>query len=225
MSESVARGTRQRKTQAERRAEAEAGILDATVSCLADQGWEGTTSAGIARTAGVSVGSVFRYFPTTTDLYSAAVERCLGAARREGVASIARSIEGLDARSAIPAVLSGLWDAYQEPEVLAAVELYAVARTDPSIAEALGRVEPVHRVELIAGTQALMPEPLNRAPALGDYLELAVDMVVGGALRSLALGPEGAAEAKRLVVDRFSGLLIGEAVRQGYLADSSSDRA
>ncbi|QCX28258.1 TetR/AcrR family transcriptional regulator [Nocardioides jishulii] len=64
----------QRRTQAERRDATIGRLLAATVDCLNDRGYAGTTTAAICAEAGVSQGALFRYFPTRLALLVATAE-------------------------------------------------------------------------------------------------------------------------------------------------------
>lgn len=49
-------------------------LVDATVACLAERGYAGTTTAEVGRRAGVSAGGLFRHFPSRLDLVLAAAD-------------------------------------------------------------------------------------------------------------------------------------------------------
>ena len=49
-------------------------LLEATIDCLADQGWAATTVGVVAKRAGVSRGAAQHHFPTREDLITAALE-------------------------------------------------------------------------------------------------------------------------------------------------------
>ena len=49
-------------------------LLEATVDCLVEHGWSGTTTTLVSRRAGVSRGAQLHHFPTKNDLVVAAVE-------------------------------------------------------------------------------------------------------------------------------------------------------
>jgi AcrR family transcriptional regulator len=73
---------RQLSTAAERRET----LVEAAVAAFAEHGFHGTPTTEIAKAAGISQAYLFRLFPTKSELYVAAVERCyarLGAAMRE----------------------------------------------------------------------------------------------------------------------------------------------
>lgn len=85
--------TRQLSTAAERRE----ALIEAAVGTFAERGFHGTPTTEVAKAAGISQAYLFRLFPTKSDLYVAAVERCyerLSAAMSRG-AEEARS-QGLD---------------------------------------------------------------------------------------------------------------------------------
>ena len=49
-------------------------LLEATVECLVEHGWSGTSTTLVSQRAGVSRGAQLHHFPTKTDLVVAAVE-------------------------------------------------------------------------------------------------------------------------------------------------------
>ncbi|HEV7627767.1 MAG TPA: TetR/AcrR family transcriptional regulator [Streptomyces sp.] len=49
-------------------------LLESAVTCLAEQGWTGSTVTVVAEHAGVSRGAAQHHFPTREDLFTAAVE-------------------------------------------------------------------------------------------------------------------------------------------------------
>jgi AcrR family transcriptional regulator len=73
--------TRQLSTAAERRE----ALVEAAVAAFAEHGFHGTPTTEIAKAAGISQAYLFRLFPTKSELYVAAVDRCyqrLGEAMR-----------------------------------------------------------------------------------------------------------------------------------------------
>ncbi len=50
-------------------------ILEAGARVLAERGWEATTTARIAEVAGISIGSLYQYFPDKVSLAAALIER------------------------------------------------------------------------------------------------------------------------------------------------------
>ncbi|HMU25820.1 MAG TPA: TetR family transcriptional regulator [Solirubrobacterales bacterium] len=123
------------KTQAERRAETRAALLDATVESLVTYGYTGTTTGRIAELAGVSRGAQTPYFRSRADLLSAAVthlaELRLAAVRERFSGKAITVEEGLDA----------LWEEHQGDAFDALLELWIASRTDDEMREHLVRIE------------------------------------------------------------------------------------
>lgn len=69
-------GPRKFPRQARSRATVDA-ILDATIRVLLTRGYQGTTTIAVAERAGVSVGSLYQYFPNKDSLIAALVKRHL----------------------------------------------------------------------------------------------------------------------------------------------------
>jgi len=65
-------GVRQLSTAAERRE----ALVEAAVAAFAEHGFHGTPTTEIAKAAGISQAYLFRLFPTKSELYVAAVDRC-----------------------------------------------------------------------------------------------------------------------------------------------------
>ena len=68
------RPLRPRRTQAERTAETRSKLLDATIECLIEQGYAGTTTLAVCKHAGVSHGSLQHHFGKRDTLLGAALE-------------------------------------------------------------------------------------------------------------------------------------------------------
>ncbi|MBN4927803.1 TetR/AcrR family transcriptional regulator [Hoyosella rhizosphaerae] len=63
-----------REPQQERSRATHQRLLEATIECLADRGWSGTTVGVVAQRAGVSRGAIQHHFPTREDLITSALE-------------------------------------------------------------------------------------------------------------------------------------------------------
>ena len=117
--------TRQR--QADRSRETRRKLMEATVECLVERGWAGTTTVLVAERAGVSRGAQLHHFRTRGELVAAAVEYV-------GSQSVAAM---LDRAAALPpggdrtaAAVEFIIDFYVSPLFTAALELWVAARTD-----------------------------------------------------------------------------------------------
>ena len=56
------------RTNAERSAATRVRLLDATIDCLIELGWSGTSTTEVVRRAGVSRGAQVHHYPTKEDL-------------------------------------------------------------------------------------------------------------------------------------------------------------
>ena len=65
---------RERVPQTERTRAMRQRLLEATVECLVELGWSGTTTTVVSQRAGVSRGAQLHHFPSKQDLVVAAVE-------------------------------------------------------------------------------------------------------------------------------------------------------
>ena len=131
-------GARRRRTQAERSATTRALLLDATIDCLVEFGYAGTSTTLIAARAAVSRGAQLHHFPSKAALVAQAVERL--AERR--LAELRRQTDRLPRRQGRPrAALDLLWSNQSGPLFEAALELWGAARTDPELREKLLPVE------------------------------------------------------------------------------------
>lgn len=120
-------------------------LMEATVACLAELGWSGTTTTVISQRAGVSRGAQLHHFPTKLELVTAAVEH-LGTVRGDELAAAAAALP--PDRTRTREVLDMLATHFTSEVFVAALELWVAARTDPELREA---VQPL---ELLAGRQA-----------------------------------------------------------------------
>ncbi len=133
-----AAGTATRVPQEERTRAMRARLLEATVECLVEHGFAGTSTTLVSERAGVSRGAQLHHFPTKNDLVVAAVEH-LCAVRGEELAAAARALPNGARRTR--AVLQMLADHFTSPVFTAALELWVAARTDPTLLAAVAPLE------------------------------------------------------------------------------------
>ncbi len=112
-------------------------LMEATVECLVELGWSGTTTTVVSRRAGVSRGAQLHHFPSKLDLVVAAVEY-LAERRRDELQS---AIGDLPEEGRTRAVLDVLAAQFTSPVFFAALELWVAARTDQSLHAAVGPLE------------------------------------------------------------------------------------
>jgi AcrR family transcriptional regulator len=153
----------ERRTQAERSARTRERLLDATLDCLAERGWAGTTTTEVAERAGVSRGAQLHHFPTRSELVAAAVGRL--AERR--MAEFSEAVSELPPDSDwVSAGIDLLWQAFQDPTAHALLELLVAARTDPELRASLAPVAREMDARLDAFAAVVFPEPFAGSPRL-----------------------------------------------------------
>lgn len=120
-----------RRPQPERRAAMQERLLDATVECLVEVGWAGTTLPEVVARADVGRGAQVHHFPTKAALMAAVGEHLLHRHRRE----FADAFEALlPEERTLAAAIDGLWGILCSPTWTAVIELGLASRTDPSMA-------------------------------------------------------------------------------------------
>jgi AcrR family transcriptional regulator len=119
-----------RARQQERSRGTQARLLAATIDCLVEYGWSGTTTTVVAAHAGVSRGAQLHHYPTKTALVLAAVEHL--AQRR--TADLRAEAEALPAGPhRLDRLVDMLAAAFTGPLFVAELELWVAARTDPEL--------------------------------------------------------------------------------------------
>jgi AcrR family transcriptional regulator len=152
-------------------------LLEATIDCLADQGWEATTVTAAAQRAGVSRGAAQHHFPAREDLITAALEHMFDARMAEIRAESTQLPEG-PGRTEF--VVSRVVDHYTGELFKAALQVWTAAAADPSLRERIVPLEAkfgrtVHQtaIELLGAddtdptTRRLVQATLDLARGLG----------------------------------------------------------
>jgi AcrR family transcriptional regulator len=136
----VASEAQRPRTKAERSAATRVRLLDATIDCLVELGWSGTSTTEVVRRAGVSRGAQVHHYPTKADLVVAAVEHLCTRRMDEYRAALDR----LPASERTPAAsVDLLWSVWSGPTLEAWLELVVACRTRPALRHRL--VEFEHR--------------------------------------------------------------------------------
>ena len=120
----------ERRTQAARSAATRERLLDATIDCLVELGWAGTSTTEVVRRAGVSRGAQVHHFPSKEDLVLAAVEHLVDRRIDEYQAAFAQMAPG---ERTVGAAFDLLWANYQSDTFDAWIEFAIAARTDPAL--------------------------------------------------------------------------------------------
>lgn len=197
-----------RVPQEERTRLMRARLLEATVDCLVERGFAGTSTTLVSERAGVSRGAQLHHFPTKNDLVVAAVEHLTEKRGHELAAAAAKLPDGGPRRTR--AVLEMLADHFTGKVFSAALELWVAARTDAALLEAVAPLEQrigreTHRltVELLGLDES--------APGNRELVQATLDLV-----RGLGLADTITDDARRRahVLDRWADVLDAETSKE-----------
>lgn len=191
-----------RVPQEERTRLMRARLLEATVECLVERGFAGTSTTLVAERAGVSRGAMLHHFPAKNDLVVAAVRHLTelrGAELRDAV----RRVPTGPRRTR--AVLRVLADHFTSPVFTAALELWVAARTDAALLSAVAPLEQ----EVGRETHRLTVEALGAdesRPGTRELVQATLDLV-----RGLGLAATISDDARRRarILDRWATTLDG----------------
>jgi AcrR family transcriptional regulator len=185
-------GSRTGRTQEERSAAMRRRLLDATVDCLVEYGYAGTTTTKVADRAGVTRGAQVHHFPTKTDLVVSAI-RYLAAKRTElAFAELNRLRESADP---IRDALDLLWEMHRGPIFSATVELWVASRTDSELRRHMSVAEPIATSSLVEFGKALLPDYANH-PEFLHAVYTAMDVVRGILVASWATRDQSQLDAR-----------------------------
>ncbi len=121
----------ERRTQAERSAGTRTALLNATIECLAQDGYANTTTRGIARRAAVTPGALQHHFAGKSQLVGETTRHLLVRFAQDMLAQGEPS--GKSDRERNETLLDRMWELHQGPLFQAALELLVAARTDPDL--------------------------------------------------------------------------------------------
>ncbi|WP_205751944.1 TetR/AcrR family transcriptional regulator [Cryptosporangium phraense] len=163
-----------RRTQADRSAATRQRLLDATLACLVDAGYAGTTTTAVAQRAGVSRGAQLHHYGTKEKLVAAAV----GHLADQRAAVVREQLAGLAGENQLRRTLDLLADLLSGPLYAAAVELWVAARSDPALREVLIPVE----AKLATDLRELCREYVTPDPLLQ---QMTLDLLLGRGVSGL----------------------------------------
>ncbi|GAA2149852.1 TetR family transcriptional regulator [Nocardioides koreensis] len=186
-----------RVPQEERTRAMRARLLEATVECLVERGFSGTSTTLVSERAGVSRGAQLHHFPTKNALVVAAVEHLTevrGAELEKAAAALPTG------RRRTRAVLQMLADHFTSPVFTAALELWVAARTDETLLAAVAPLEQrvgrqTHRltVELLGADES--------RPGVRELVQATLDLVRGLGLANTITDD---ARRRRRILDQWA---------------------
>lgn len=186
------------RTQAERRESTRLALLDATVDCLIEFGYAGTTTARVADRAGLSRGAQIHYFASKAALVAAAVDHLAHRRIDEFAAGLSTAPKGAGRHAAL---LDAVWEAHHGDLFAATLELWVAARTDAELHEHLVVLERGVAQSVARLAVELMADDAAR-PGFRDDMELALATARGLALLRIASGENSRAVARRWAAAR-----------------------
>jgi len=162
----------QRRTQAERRESTIRKVLDAAIEQLIETGYSGTSMQLVATRAGISIGGLFRHFPTREALMVATAED----AAKQILAKYTLSFESLHGtEEPIVLALKLLRDTTRSRINQVWLELVHACRTDPALKKALEPMAKRYADEIHSLARKLLPD---LAASMGEDFGLLVSTVV-----------------------------------------------
>jgi AcrR family transcriptional regulator len=201
-----------RVPQGERSRATRARLMEATIACLVEHGWTGTSTTIVSQQAGVSRGAQLHHFPTKSDLVLAAIDHLTGLRAEEVTREDEPATQG---GAGTRQVLDQLAELFTGPTFDAALELWVAARTDPKLKHAviglearLGRAAHRRAVEALGIDEAV---PGNR-----ELVQATLDLLRGLGLAD-TLSDDRARRSR--ILDRWAQILDTELSRpEGRIA-------
>ncbi|HEX2895654.1 MAG TPA: TetR/AcrR family transcriptional regulator [Marmoricola sp.] len=182
-------------------------LLEATLQCLVEHGWSGTSTTLVSQRAGVSRGAQLHHFPTKTDLVVASVEH-IATMRRDELAQAAAALPRNQRRTR--EVLELLAAHFTADVFSAALELWVAARTDPQL---LAAVEPLERATG-RETHRLTVEMLDvdeSKPGARELVQATLDLIRGLGLANTITDDQ---TRRARILDRWAEVLDEELPRR-----------
>ncbi len=171
------------KQQQQRSRATKRRLLDATVECLVEFGWAGTTTTVIAERAGVSRGAQLHHYPTKAALVLAAIVH-LAERRATEIRTEAEALGSHSHTDRVSRVVDLLAAAYTGPLFVAAIELWVAARTDADLRAALLPLETRVGRDMHHLAVSLLGADESR-PGVREAVQATLDLLRGLGVASL----------------------------------------
>ncbi|MEQ6901663.1 TetR family transcriptional regulator [Nocardioides sp. YIM 152588] len=197
-----------RRTQAQRRDATINALLEATVVCLAERGYAGTSTSAICARAGVSQGALFRHFPTRQALLVATADL---ASRRNIEAARGLLRFDLAGVEGLTDALLHLREVVLSPTNQTWRELLVAARSDADLRAALRPARLDFQRQMLALAREMWRDHLP-ADEVAPVLSIVVNVLDGFAFSALDPAPTAApgrtvrgalAVLAQMIVDRY----------------------
>lgn len=170
------------RTQEERTAHTKEALLNATIDCLVDLGYSGTTTREVAARAGVSRGAQTHHYPAKDDLVVAAVRHLFDV-------QAGRAIEDFEALPESDRTLEQgvaiLWKIVQGPSYPAVLEVIVAGRTDPELRKVVNQVA-AELQEMATGLLRFLFPAIEDDSVARTIIDVAFAVTQGSALSQYA---------------------------------------
>lgn len=154
-----------RRTQQERREATRNALLEATIQCLVEHGYAGTTTRAVSARAQVTPGALQHHFPSKQELVAEAVGHLAGQLTTQ---LIERGVpSGASQRQVTEQLVDYLWETLNGPLMAAVTELAVAGRTDPSLRERLVAPQRQALEGIPLAAQLMFPEQAARPDFTG----------------------------------------------------------
>jgi AcrR family transcriptional regulator len=197
--------TSTRVPQAERTRAMRQRLMEATVGCLVERGWSGTSTAMVAQRAEVSRGAMLHHFPTKAALVIGAVEH-LSRLRRD---ELSAAVGAMPSAGRTRHALGLLADHMTGTVFQAALELWVAARTDADLRATVAPLEQrvgreTHRlaVRMLAADET--------KAGVRELIQATLDLVRGLALANTLTDDR---RRREHILDAWAGVLDRELER------------
>ena len=175
-------------------------ILDAAFDVLATGGYAALSTLAVQRAAGVSRGALLHHFPTRLELCQALIAELVRRNEEEVWRSMSKLSADLDP---VSRAVRALYEAMSRPAFQAELGLWAAARTDPELREALRVAEFNAGRDLRRVVDAAFGPELVADPAYRVVADLTVALVHGLAVSGVLRTSDRAA---RRAIDHWAVL-------------------
>jgi len=157
-------------------------VLDATVECLIEFGYSGTTTSAVQQRAGISRGALMHHFGSKTDLLVAAVRHL---AEQRGANLVSQAAALADGADRTSQAIDLLWATFTGPLFTATLELWAASRTDDELRQAVLEFERSLRRQLNIAMVHLFGDDAAGRPSFAEAVELTLQFMRGAALTTI----------------------------------------
>ena len=170
------------RTQEERSAETRERLLDATIACLLELGYTGTSTTEVCQRTGLSRGALLHHFPTKQQLVIEAVRRLV---QRMGVENLAHAAGVAPSEDPLDRMFDVIWTNFRQPLFHAVLELWIAARTDPELHASLHQAERERGRGIALLYESIAGPAAAERPEFTDLLQLTLHLMRGMALQRL----------------------------------------